>query len=208
MGITKVNVGERIFNVFNYLIMSLFTLMCIYPFYYVIIYSISDPAEAAKGIYFLPLKINFSTYVGIFSRGDLAGAYFISASRTVIGTVLCVICSSMFAYLVTKKEMPGRKFIYRFVIITMYLNVGLIPWYLTMKAYGFKNSYLLYIIPGMVNAFFMILVKTYIEQLPASMEESASMDGAGFFTLFFRIIMPDLPQLLSYTIHLPYNCPR
>ncbi len=191
MSKVKCSIGERVLNGMNYITISIFTLMCIYPFYYVIIYSISDPAESAvKGVFLLPLKLSFSTYASIFQRGDLAEAYFISISRTVLATILCVVCSSMFAYLVTQKEMIVRKLVYRFVIVTMYLNVGLIPWYLTMKAYGFKNSFLLYIIPGAVNAFYMILVKTFIEQLPASMEESASMDGAGFFTIFFKIIMP------------------
>lgn len=187
----KTSVGEKALNIVNYIIISLFTLMCIYPFYYVIIYSISDPVKASlEGVFLLPRDLNFITYQNFFKRGDLAGAYFISVSRTVIGTVLCVVFSSMFAYLVTKKEMPGRKFVYRFVIITMYMNAGLIPWYLTMKAYHLRNSFLLYIIPFAINAFYMILVKTFIEQLPASMEESASLDGAGFFTIFFRIIMP------------------
>ncbi|NJD01508.1 MAG: carbohydrate ABC transporter permease [Ruminiclostridium sp.] len=191
MGIVKTSVGEKVFNKLNYLTMSVFTLLCIYPFYYVIIYSISDPTEASvKGVILLPLKLSFYTYTSIFQRGDLLNASLISVSRTVLGTLLTVVCSSMLAYLVTKKEMIGRRFVYRLVIITMYLNVGLIPWYIAMKSYGLKNSFLLYIIPGMVNAFYVILVKTFIEQLPASMEESASMDGAGFFQIFFRIIIP------------------
>ncbi len=203
MGIAKISKGMKAFNVLNYIVMSLYTFLCIYPFYYVIIYSISDPVQAAvKGIYLIPQTLDLTIYQKILERQDLASAYFVSVSRTVIGTFLCVVCSSMFAYLVTKKEMPGRRFIYRFVIITMYLNVGLIPWYLTMRAYNLRNSFLLYIIPGVINAFYIILVKTYIEQLPASMEESASIDGAGFFTVFFRIIMPlSKPIVATITVY-------
>jgi putative aldouronate transport system permease protein len=177
-----------------------------YPFYYIIIYSISDPQLAKSGITFAPAGINFNTYISLFKRNDILNAFFISASRTVMGTILCILCTSVFAYLVTKKEMIGRKFIYRFVIITMYTNAGLIPWYLTMRTYGLKNSFLLYIIPGAVSAFYMILVKTYIEQLPASMEESAALDGAGFFVTFFRIIMPlSKPIIATIAVYCSVN---
>lgn len=197
MSIAKANVGEKALNTLNYFFVSVFLLMCIYPFYYVIIYSISDPAEAARGVFLFPQKLNFTVYTSIFQRRDLFNAYLVSVSRTVVGTCLTVVGSSMLAYLLTTKEMIGRKVVYRFVIVTMYLNVGLIPWYLTMKAYGLKNSFLLYIIPGVVNAFFIILVKTFIEQLPASLEESASIDGAGFFRIFFQIIMPLSKPIVS-----------
>jgi len=110
---------------------------------------------------------------------------------------LCVFLTSIFAYLVTKKEMIGRKFVYRFVIITMYMGAGLIPWYLTMKAYGLRNSFLVYILPSMVNAFFLILIKTNIESLPASLEESAAIDGSGFFSTYFKIIFPLSKPILA-----------
>ncbi len=198
----KVHLGERAANGVNYLAISLFTLMCIFPFYYVIIYSISDPAVAARGVYLWPKKLSFETYRGIFERRDLLGAYVISTARTVVGTFLSVLCSSFLAYLVTKKEMIGRRAVYRFVITTMYLSVGLIPWYLTMKAYGLRNNFLLYVVPGTINAFYLILVKTYIEQLPSSLEESAAIEGAGVFTIFFRIIMPlSKPIVATITVY-------
>ena len=86
--------------------------------------------------------------------------------------------------------MFARKFIYRFVILTMYLNAGLSPWYITMKAYRLQNNFLLYVVPGIVTAYYVILIKTYMEQLPKELEESAQIDGAGIFTVFARIIMP------------------
>ena len=86
--------------------------------------------------------------------------------------------------------MIGRRFVYRFVVLTMYLNAGLIPWYMTMKAYGLQNNFLLYILPGLVIAYYVILIKTYIESLPRELEESALIDGAGIFTRYLRIVMP------------------
>jgi putative aldouronate transport system permease protein len=198
----KTHIGDGLLSATNYVIISVFTLLCIYPFYYVIISSISDPAAVSRGVYLVPAGISLATYRGIFERQDLLGAYIVSISRTVLGTCLCVVCSSMLAYLVTKKEMIARRLVYRFVITTLYLNVGLIPWYLTMKAYGLRNSFLLYIIPGTINAFYLILVKTYIEQLPASLEESASIEGAGIFTIFSRIIMPlSKPIVATVTVY-------
>lgn len=191
------SVGERIFEVFNYIFMMIFMLICIYPFYYILIYSLSDVNLAAKGVYLLPVGFNLSSYMQILSKGDLSRAYVVSIARTVIGTSLCVFASSLFAYLVTKKEMFLRKFVYRFVIITMYMSAGLIPWYITLKTYGLRDNFLVYVLPGAVNAFYIILVKTYIEQLPPSLEESAALDGAGFFTTFTRIIFPLSKPILA-----------
>ena len=183
-------VAERLFTVFSYIMMTVFMIICIYPFYYILIYSISDPVKANFGVFLLPVGLDFTSYIRILTRPDIPGAFIISILRTVSATVLTVLASSMFAYLMTQKHILFKKFIYRFVIITMYLHAGLIPWYVTMRAYGLGNNFLLYILPGAVNAFFIILVKTYIEQLPSSIEESASIDGAGFFTIFFKIIFP------------------
>lgn len=177
-------------DIVNYVFTFLFMLLCLYPFYYVIINSLTPPRLAVQGVFLLPPEIDLSTYSRILSDPSIGRAFFISISRTVVGTVLCVLLTSMFAHLVTKREMPLRKLIYRLVIVTMYINAGLIPWYLTLRAYGLRNNFLVYILPTAVNAFYLILVKTYIEQLPASLEESAHMDGAGFLTIFFRIILP------------------
>ncbi len=184
------NADGKALTVSNYLIIALFTLMCVYPFYYVIIYSITDPSVAAKGVYLFPSKISLSTYARVLSKGDMGLAFLVSMARTVVGTILCVGVSSFLAYLVTKREMTARRFIYRLVVVTMYLNAGLIPWYITMKMYGLRNSFLLYVIPGAINAFYLILVKTYIEQIPASLEESASLDGAGIYIKYFKVILP------------------
>lgn len=83
-----------------------------------------------------------------------------------------------------------RRFIYRFVLVTMYFNAGFIPWYLTMKAYGLQNNFLLYVLPTALSGFNIILIKTFIEQLPPALEESARIDGAGYWTTFTRIIFP------------------
>ena len=127
-------------------------------------------------------------------------AFAVSLARTVIGTAVTVTACSFFAYLVTK-ELYGRKYIYRFVIITMYFNSGLIPYYLTMRAYHLTNTFWVYIIPGAISAYYVVLLKTFIESLPISLEESAKLDGAGYITVFFKIIFPlSKPILATITV--------
>ena len=177
------------FDVVNYFVFILIAIVCIYPFYYVVIYSVSNPELASRAI-LAPKGFSLQTYKTIFSLNNIVGAFGISVARTVLGTGITVLCTSFLAYLMTKQEMFGRKIVYRFFVITMYINAGLIPWYLTMRAYGLKDNFLLYIVPGAVSAYYMILIKTYMESLPISMEESARIDGAGYFKVFRSIIFP------------------
>lgn len=175
-----------------------FTLMCIYPFYYVIIYSISDPNLAKTGIFLLPKGFTLNSYISMLELGVLPHAFLISVLRTVIGTFGCVLVTTMYAYLMTK-DMLGKKIVYRFSVCTMYFSAGLIPWFITMRTYGLANNFLLYVIPGLMNAYHMILVKTFIEQLPPSLEESAALEGAGFAATFFKIIVPLSKPIIATT---------
>lgn len=177
-------------SVVLYVILTIFAFLCIYPFYYIIIYSISDANQAASGLFLLPKGFSLETYKGLFLLNDIPQALLISVSRSILGAIIAIVGSSFFAYLVTNQKMIGRRFVYRFVVLTMYLNAGLIPWYMTMKAYGLQNNFLLYILPGLVTAYYVILIKTYIESLPRELEESALIDGAGIFTRYLRIVMP------------------
>ncbi|MEK4239956.1 carbohydrate ABC transporter permease [Paenibacillus sp. FSL H7-0714] len=186
----KLTLNDIIFNIANYAYFALFALMCIYPFYYVFIYSVSIPGEALGGVTLLPLGFTLANYEMLLKLQNIPNAFLVSAGRTVIGTIITIICSSFFAYLVTIPYMWYRKFIYRFAIFTMYFNAGIIPWYLTMKEIGLKDNFLVYIIPSAVSVFFVILIKTYIEQLPGSLSESAMIDGAGVIRIFAQIIFP------------------
>jgi multiple sugar transport system permease protein/putative aldouronate transport system permease protein len=128
---------------------------------------------------------------------DLGNAFLVSIARTLIGTAVMVLATAFVGYLVTKKEMWGRKFWYRFLVITMYFNAGTIPWFLNMSMLGLTNNFLAYIIPGIVAPYNIILVKTYIESIPGELEESALIDGAGFFTVWRRIIFPLSKPILA-----------
>ncbi|MEK0313881.1 carbohydrate ABC transporter permease [Cohnella sp. 56] len=186
----KIDGKDLTFNIINYVVLSLLIVVTIYPFYYIFIYSISDSIEAQKGVTIWPTGFSLEAYRTTASLPGIIDAAVVTISRTVIGTVITVFCCALFAYLITKEELPFRKAIYRFVLVTMYFNAGFIPWYLTMKTYGLQNNFLLYVLPSALVGFNVILIKTFIEQLPASLEESAKIDGAGYFRIFASIIFP------------------
>ncbi|MCD9023243.1 carbohydrate ABC transporter permease [Cohnella silvisoli] len=188
MKIKEDNLGGRIFNILNYAGLTLLFIICIYPFYYIFIYSLSDPVEAQKGITLLPAKVTLNNYIEIFQLKNMFHSFVVSVLRTAIGTGITVFSCSLFAYIVSKEELPYKKIIYRFVIITMYFNAGIIPYYLTMKMYHLNNNFLLYVVPSAISAFYVVLLKTFMEQLPPALEESAKIDGAGYFTIFTKII--------------------
>ena len=182
--------SQLAFDIVNYAIFGMLMFLCLYPFWYIFVYSISDSLQAIKGVTLLPRGLTLTNYADVFKYPGLPLAAVISVLRTVIGTALTVLCCSFFAYLMTKRQMYLRKFIYRMLVITMYLNAGLIPWYLVLRAYGFAGNPLVYIVPSALSAYYVILIKTFIEQLPASLEEAALIDGAGYITIYARVILP------------------
>lgn len=186
-----------IFDAFNTIFMIVLAIACIYPLWYIFIYAISDPLEAAKGLVFLPKDVTSTNFSSILRDSKIFHALVVSFARTFIGAGLTVICTSFMAYLFMQPKLPGRKFINRFVIFTMYFSPGLIPWYLTMYYYGLKNSFLLYVVPTAVNAYYMILIKAYLGSLPASLSEAAEIDGAGIFQIYSRIIFPLSKPILA-----------
>ncbi len=190
--------GDIVFNIINYTFFGLFTLICIFPFYYLFINTISDNELTKAGlIKFIPKGIHFGNYLALASVNNLGTSVIVSIARTVIGTIIMVLASAFVGYLVTKNEMWGKKFWYRFLVITMYFNAGLIPWYLNMSMLGLTNNFMAYIIPAIVAPYNIILVKTYIESIPAELEESAAIDGAGYLSRFKAIIFPLSKPILA-----------
>jgi putative aldouronate transport system permease protein len=143
-----------------------------------------------------------TNYQNVFKIGEVFHAFLISVLRTVIGSACTVMACTLLGYLFSKKEMPFRSFLYRTLIITMYVSGGLIPAFLTTQAYGLLNKFAVYILPFMVNAFYVILIKTYVEQLPESLEESARIDGANTLVVFTSIIAPlSIPIIATITVY-------
>ena len=191
--------SDIIFNVINYTIFAAFTLVCIFPFYYLFINTISDNELVRKGLVnFDPRGIHFENYIRLLQVNDLFGSFGITLARTILGTLLMVLASAFVGYLVTQQDMWGRSFWYRFLVITMYFNAGIIPWYLNMAMLGLTNTFWAYIIPGIVAPYNIILVKTYIESaIPGELQESASLDGASHLKIFWTIILPLSKPILA-----------
>ena len=192
------NVQDVIMDVFIYSVLIIFTLLCFYPFYYVIINTISSNALSQRGeIIFWPREIHFANYAQVFNMPGLMQAAFISVARTVVGTVTMVIVSAFLGFMFTQEKMWLRLVWYRIIIITMYFSAGLIPWYLLMLRLGLVNNFLAYIIPGLVAPFNIILVKTYVESTPKALQESAQIDGASVVAVFFHIVLPIIKPILA-----------
>ena len=194
----KVSKADHVFNFFNYLFFALITLICAYPFYYLIINSISANDLSANGlINFLPRKIHFQNYIDVLKMSGIGTAALISVARTVIGTACTVLASAYLGFMFTQEKMWHRKLWYRLFVVTMYFNAGLIPMFMTMKTLHLTNSFWVYIIPAIVQPFNIIMVKTYVESIPRSLQEAAEIDGAGVLTVFFKVILPTSKPILA-----------
>ena len=204
--------GDWVFDISIIILFSLFTLICIFPFYYLLINTISDNDLVTGGrINFIPMVknaagdsvfgIQINNYLALRNVQDLGSSVMVTIARTILGTALMVLTSAWAGYLVTKQKMWKRSFWYRFLVVTMYFNAGLVPWYMNMLMMGLTDNFLAYIIPGMVAPYNIILVKTYIESIPGSLEESAIIDGATTTKVFMRIILPlSVPILATIAI--------
>lgn len=194
----KMTPSDIVFNVIGIIIFSLITLICAYPFWYLIICTISDQRMVdLNQIVLLPHGINFKNYVEIFKVQNLSNAASISVARTIIGTLTSLVCTSYMAYFFTKQNMWHRKLWYRLTVVTMYFSAGLIPGYLNNKMLGLTNTFWIYIIPGLISVYNMVLVKTNIEAMGPELEESAYLDGAGYLTRFFKIVLPLQTPILA-----------
>ena len=190
--------GEKVFNVFNIAFFVIFAVICTYPFYYLIINSISNNQLSAAGeINWLPSGFHLENYKEVLSLSGLSTAALISVARTVLGTALTVLASAFLGFMFTQEKMWKRSFWYRFIVITMYFNAGIIPMFITMKNLGLTNNFWVYVLPAIVQPFNIILVKTFVESIPKSLQEAAEMDGAGTLTVFGKIVLPMCTPILA-----------
>ena len=193
--------SRRAFLVVNDIVFAIILFVCLYPLWYVLMQALSDGERAVNAI-ILPVGFTLSNVIAVFQRQDILHAFGISVIRTLVGTSGTVLCCMLLGYLFSKEDMPCRKFLYRMLIITSYVSGGMIPTYLIFRAYGLLNNFLVYILPTLVSAYYVILIKTFVEQMPPEVEESAMIDGAGPMTIFLRIILPlSLPIAATIAIY-------
>ncbi|MFC5465190.1 carbohydrate ABC transporter permease [Lederbergia graminis] len=182
---------DRIFDIANYVLLTILMIITLYPFLNVLAISLNQSLDTVRGgIHIWPREFTFDNYREIFKYDNLVTGFMNSTIRTVIGTILGVLSSAMVAFTLSRADFQGRRMVSTILVLTMYFSGGLIPGFMLIRDLGMINTFWVYLIPGIVNAFNIIIVRSYMDGLPYSLQESAKMDGANDFTIFWRIIMP------------------
>ncbi|WAM33351.1 carbohydrate ABC transporter permease [Caldicellulosiruptor morganii] len=183
--------GELVFEIFNYTLMIILAVVTLYPFLHVLAVSLNDPYDTVRGgITIFPRKFTMVNFIEMLNYPQIPWAVLITVLRTVIGTAVGVLSTAMVAYVINRKDFIARKPVAIMFIITMYVGGGLIPDYMLIRGLGLMNNFLVYILPGLISPFNVIVIRSYMEGLPSDLEESAMIDGANDFLIFWKIILP------------------
>jgi putative aldouronate transport system permease protein len=198
----KSKIEHHVFNLVNAAVMLLIMFITLYPFWNTIAVSFNAAADTTRGgITFRPRVFTLQNYRAVFTSGTIYHAFFISVARTVIQTITGVFFTSMLAFALSRKDYVFRKTFTLILVLSMYINAGLIPNYFLIRSLGMINTFWVYIVPGMISAFNFIVIRTYMINLPESIIESARIDGCGDFIIFIRIILPlCLPVLATIAL--------
>lgn len=200
----KTSFSRKTFMFFNILFMIFVALICLYPMYYVVVASFSDPAKviAHKGILLAPIEPTLISYERAFKHPLIINSYMVTLFVLVVGVAINILLTAFAAYGISRKKLYLRKPISFLIMFTMYFSGGLIPTYLTVKDLGLLDNIWVMILPSALNTFNMIVLRTAFLSVPESLEESAFIDGASHFALLFKILMPlCLPNLAVITLY-------
>lgn len=185
------NLKNTIYSGIIGLILLIFVIVTIYPIINTVAISFNEALDAVRGgIYLWPRKWTLNNYRTVMNKESITTGLIISILRTVVATITHLATTALLAFVLSRKNYIFAKPLSFLYVLTMYVNGGLIPSFLLNRSLGFMNSFWVYIIPGMVAAFNMLVIRTYMNGLPDSLEESAMIDGAGYTTIFIRIIVP------------------
>jgi len=178
-------------HVVIYFLLLLLAISTLYPFWNSLVISFNKGLDTSMGgVTFWPRSFTVENYQIVFKDQRLLNGFAISILRTILGTVLSILATSVFAYGLSKRELIGRQYYMIICIITMYFSGGLIPAFLLIRGLGLVNSFWVYIIPSLIGVWNMIIFKTFFQELPKGLEESANIDGCGNWGIFLRIILP------------------
>lgn len=194
----RVAISDRVFDIFKWVFLILFMLATLYPILNTLAVAFNDGLDALRGgIYLIPRQFTLDNFKAVLGKQTLLNAAFISVARTVIATLSQLFLTALLAYILSRKEFMFRTPITLLFILTMYLNAGMIPNYMWLNKIGLTNSFLVYVIPGMISAFNLLVIRTYIHGLPESLVESAKIDGASHIRIFLSIILPLCKPVLA-----------
>ncbi|MCM3703524.1 carbohydrate ABC transporter permease [Paenibacillus macerans] len=194
----KGRIEPVVFHTINTIFMIFLVVVTLYPFLNTIAVSLNAGNDTIRGgIYLWPRQFTLQNYKAVFVSGTIYDAFWISVARTVLSTLLNIFLTTMLAYTLSRREYVFRKPITFIFVLTMYFNAGLIPGYFLMKDLHLINTFWVYVVPSMISAFNLIVIRTYIGTIPESLIESARIDGAGEFKIFWRIIFPLCKPVLA-----------
>ncbi|MCI3925117.1 carbohydrate ABC transporter permease [Paenibacillus sp. TRM 82003] len=189
---------DKIFDTCNYILLTLLMIVTLYPFLNTLAISFNQANDTIRGgIYLWPRIFTFNNYTYVFKDAAIINSTMISVLRTVLGTAATVFCSAMVAYTISRPEFVLRKFVTIAFILTMYFDGGLIPNFLLIRELGGIGTFWIYVIPGLIGVFNLIIIRSSIYGLPESILESARMDGAGEFTTFYKVVLPLIVPVLA-----------
>lgn len=187
----KRSVADIVFVTCNTLFMLAFVIVTLYPVLNTLALSFNDGIDAVRGgIHLIPRKFTLQNYKTVFSKQNMMTGAVVTVLRTILGTGISLASNALLAFIVSRKNFLFRSQLSLFWVITMYVNGGMIPVFLLYKNLHLTGTFWVYVVPGAVSAFNMLVLRTYMQGLPDSLEESAQLDGAGYFTIFMKIISP------------------
>ena len=190
--------GDRIFNGFNMVFLTILTIIIVFPIWNVIVNSFSSAQAVAGGkSIFWPAEFSLENYKAVFRDTSIWMAFLVSVAKTVLGVICHVLFCAMVAYGMSKEYLKGRKLYTVMGVITMFFSGGIIPTYLLIKSLGMLNSFWVYIIPALFSYYDMIILMNFFRQVPESLEEAARIDGAGVWRIFIYVILPTSKPALA-----------
>ena len=198
----KRSLSEKVFNICNILLMLLLCIIMLYPYLNQVAISLNDGVDTMRGgIYLLPRRFTLENYRAVFTNPDFSRAVLISVSRVVLATLLSLSVVFSAAYGLTRRGLPYKRAITLFLMIPAYISAGVIPVYMLYRHLKLINNFLVYILPTAFAFYNMVILRSFLQELPASIEESAAIDGASPFQTMVRIVLPmSLPVLATVTL--------
>ena len=199
----KRSVGEHIFDIINAILLILVVFITLYPFWYVLVASVSNPDMVSAGkVVWWPIGFEFASYIKVFNIPYIWNAYGNTIMISISSTAVSLLLTMLSAYALSKKRLPGRTFFTWIMLITMWFSAGLMPMYLNYKNLGLLNNRLALIIANAILPFYVVLMRTYFEAISDSLEESAKIDGANDLTILFQIYIPlSVPCLMTIALY-------
>lgn len=187
----KKRTSSKIFDIINYVLLTLFAIVAAYPFLYILGVSFNDGADLLKGgIWLFPRKFTLQNYILAFTSENILSGFTVSISRTLIGTLASVALISMMAYALIDKKLIGRRFFLKFFFFTTLFSGGMIPFVVLLRDLNLLDNFWVYVLPALYSFYNMIIVRAAFESIPISLSESAKIDGAGDLTIFLKMYVP------------------